>query len=163
MRKGAQKVVHFFFFLSVCIQPNSPAHGLRRILNLTRLLVAISFSVIQKGELLFQRGQIFKIDSVDATKDPPLFTLRDLMNEKVRGNYYAAQLKEAPTPGIEFQFEVRLLIQMAFNINFFFSTEMDCFPALLHMDDEVKFLFKCVTLSVVLFLLAISLKFMKVL
>lgn len=48
-----------------------------------------------------QRGQIFKIEKIDAHIHPPLFTLVDLMNDSVKQKYYASQLTKAPNPNTE--------------------------------------------------------------
>ena len=45
-----------------------------------------------------QRGQIFQISQVDASVNPPLFSLIDLMKDKVSGHFYKEQLTKAPTP-----------------------------------------------------------------
>lgn len=49
----------------------------------------------------FQRGQIFKISSIEAGINPPLYSLVDLMNDKVPQKYYAKQLTKAPNPNLQ--------------------------------------------------------------
>ena len=51
-----------------------------------------------------QRGQIFQISKVDASVAPPLFSLIDLMKDKVDGHYYKEQLTSAPTPNYQKDF-----------------------------------------------------------
>lgn len=46
----------------------------------------------------FYRGQIYKVEKIDALKLPALYHLVDLLNDKVDGAYYAEQLKPAPNP-----------------------------------------------------------------
>jgi hypothetical protein len=46
------------------------------------------------------------VDKVDATKEPALVKLKDLLGHKVKGQFYTAQLRPAPTPGVDYQFEV---------------------------------------------------------
>ena len=45
-----------------------------------------------------QRGTIYKIKSVDRTKKPYLYTLKELDGTSVEGKYYSAELKRAPNP-----------------------------------------------------------------
>lgn len=44
----------------------------------------------------FQRGQIFQINTIDATVNPPLYTLIDLLKDPLSGHYYREQLTKAP-------------------------------------------------------------------
>lgn len=48
--------------------------------------------------MIFQRGQIFEISKIDASRSPPLYSLIDLMKDKVDGVFYSQQLKRAPDP-----------------------------------------------------------------
>lgn len=50
---------------------------------------------------LSKRGQIFKISEVKAQILPPIFSLVDLMNDKIKQNFYAEQLTKAPNPNTE--------------------------------------------------------------
>ena len=51
-----------------------------------------------------QRGQIFQIAQIDASVLPPLFSLIDLMKDKVQGHYYFEQLTKAPIPNYKSDF-----------------------------------------------------------
>jgi len=35
-----------------------------------------------------------------------MFQLKDLMGDVLKGRYYKEQLRKAPTPGVDYQFEV---------------------------------------------------------
>ena len=48
--------------------------------------------------LNLQRGQIYQISQVDASIIPPLYSLIDLMKDKVPGHFYREQLTLAPMP-----------------------------------------------------------------
>ncbi len=48
--------------------------------------------------LVEHRGQIFKISKVDASVDPPMYELSDLLDTVVPGRYYQEQLKLSPDP-----------------------------------------------------------------
>jgi len=37
-----------------------------------------------------------------------MFSLKDLMGDAVKGRFYSQQLRSAPSPGVNFQFEVIL-------------------------------------------------------
>ena len=67
-----------------------------------RLTSSILF--VEREGILLQRGQIFQIDQVNAGVLPPLFTLIDLMKDKVAGHYYFEQLTRAPTPNYQTDF-----------------------------------------------------------
>lgn len=54
-----------------------------------------------------QRGQIYQIARVDALRKPVMFQLKDLLGDEVKGRYYKEQLRKAPTPGADFNFEVQ--------------------------------------------------------
>ena len=61
---------------------------------------------------LFQRGEIFKIKSVDAIAKPELYKLEDLLGAEVKGHFYAKQLRLAPNADDpEFVFEVETVIK----------------------------------------------------
>jgi hypothetical protein len=47
---------------------------------------------------------------VDATKNPPLFKLKDLLGDAVRGRYYTEQLRQATMPAVDFNFKVKWLV-----------------------------------------------------
>lgn len=49
---------------------------------------------------------LFQISSVDALRSPVMYQLKDLMGDPKKGRYYAKQLRAAPTPGVDFNFEV---------------------------------------------------------
>ena len=51
-----------------------------------------------------QRGQIFQISQVDASVLPPLFSLIDLMKDKISGHFYFEQLTKAPAPNFKSDF-----------------------------------------------------------
>jgi hypothetical protein len=51
-----------------------------------------------------KRGQIFQISQVDASIHPPLFSLIDLMKDKVPGHFYREQLTQAPEPNYKKDF-----------------------------------------------------------
>jgi hypothetical protein len=51
-----------------------------------------------------KRGQIFQISQVDASISPPLFSLVDLMKDKVPGHFYSEQLTKAPKPNYKKDF-----------------------------------------------------------
>ena len=36
-----------------------------------------------------------------------MFQLKDLMGDVIKGRYYKQQLRKAPTPGVDYQFEVK--------------------------------------------------------
>jgi hypothetical protein len=55
----------------------------------------------------FYRGQIYQIHKVDALRQPVMFQLKDLMGDIIKGRYYKEQLRKAPTPGVDYQFEVK--------------------------------------------------------
>jgi len=40
-----------------------------------------------------------KIARIDSSRDPPIYFLKDLLGDKVRGSFYKEQLKRAPMPG----------------------------------------------------------------
>ena len=62
--------------------------------------------------VLFQRGEIFKIKSVDAFVTPELYKLEDLLGAEVKGNFYAKQLRLAPNgDDPDFTFEVEKVIK----------------------------------------------------
>lgn len=44
-----------------------------------------------------QRGQIFQISAIDTYEVPPLFSLVDLMKDKVPGHFYKEELVKAPS------------------------------------------------------------------
>lgn len=48
--------------------------------------------------IFLQRGQIFQIRKIDASVNPPLYYLKDLMNDNLDGAYYIEQLKLSPDP-----------------------------------------------------------------
>ena len=58
----------------------------------------------------FQRGAIYKIAKVLAGVSPPLFILSDLQDTRVKGHYYAEQLKIAPNPD-NISFEVEKIVK----------------------------------------------------
>jgi hypothetical protein len=60
---------------------------------------------------LLYRGQIYQIDRVDALRRPVMFKLKDLLGAKLNGRYYKEQLKKAPTPGKDFNFEVNIILK----------------------------------------------------
>jgi hypothetical protein len=35
-----------------------------------------------------------------------MYQLKDLMGDVIKGRYYKQQLRKAPTPGVDYQFEV---------------------------------------------------------
>lgn len=47
---------------------------------------------------MLQRGQLFRIQRVDAGKKPILYVLEDLLGEKVKGYFYISQLVQSPEP-----------------------------------------------------------------
>ena len=49
--------------------------------------------------------------AVDFLTTPPMFQLRDLMNDKVKGRYYAQNLVVAPIPKDDFFFEVEEILK----------------------------------------------------
>ena len=51
-----------------------------------------------------KRGQIYQISKVDATINPPLYSLIDLMKDPVPGQFYKKQLLSAPTPNYKKDF-----------------------------------------------------------
>jgi len=54
----------------------------------------------------YYRGQIYQIARVDALRRPVMYKLKDLLGDSINGRYYKEQLKKAPTPGKDFDFEV---------------------------------------------------------
>jgi hypothetical protein len=58
----------------------------------------------------FQRGAIHKISKVLGGVSPPLYILSDLQDHRVKGHYYAEQLKIAPKPD-DLVFEVEKIIK----------------------------------------------------
>ncbi len=48
--------------------------------------------------MCFKRGQIFQVNSVNASVKPVLYHLIDLMKDPVEGYYYREQLTQAPDP-----------------------------------------------------------------
>ena len=57
-----------------------------------------------RNQFYLQRGQIFQIQHVNASVLPPLYTLVDLMKDKVPGHYYFEQLTKAPAPNYKTDF-----------------------------------------------------------
>jgi hypothetical protein len=53
---------------------------------------------------IFERGQIFQIESIDASISPPLYSLIDLLKDKVPGHFYKEQLTKAPVPDYKKRF-----------------------------------------------------------
>jgi hypothetical protein len=53
------------------------------------------------------RGQIYQISRCDALRRPVMYQLKDLLGDPVKGRYYKEQLRKAPTPGHDFQLEVK--------------------------------------------------------
>lgn len=56
---------------------------------------------------------------MDALRTPVMFVLKDLMQDLVKGRYYKEQLRKAPTPGKDFNFEVLNILYFYDNINYF--------------------------------------------
>ena len=48
---------------------------------------------------------------MDALRTPVMFLLKDLMGDNVKGRYYKEQLRQAPTPGKDFDFEVSKILK----------------------------------------------------
>jgi hypothetical protein len=44
------------------------------------------------------------VDFIDGSKEPPLYKLKDLLNDEVPGFYYEAQLTKAPDPNYKKDF-----------------------------------------------------------
>lgn len=60
----------------------------------------------------FQRGEIFKIKSIDAFVKPELYKLEDLLGTEIKGNFYAKQLRLAPNgDDPDFVFEVEAILK----------------------------------------------------
>jgi hypothetical protein len=51
-----------------------------------------------------QRGELFKISHIEASLSPPLYSLVDLMNDKVDGRFYKEQLFRGSEPDYKTNF-----------------------------------------------------------
>lgn len=88
-----------------------------------------------------------------------MFQLKDLMGDVIKGRYYKQQLRKAPTPGVDYQFEVK-------NNNFIMSCYWLFFFETDACEEELVFLLKCFVFCFVLsafqLVLALVLKFFKI-
>jgi hypothetical protein len=50
------------------------------------------------------RGEIFQISSIDSSLNPPIYSLIDLMKDKVEGKFYREQLVIAKAPDYQKNF-----------------------------------------------------------
>ena len=55
-------------------------------------------------QIILQKGQIFKIASCNAFVSPPLYSLKDLLNDPYKGFFYAKQLTKCPAPNFKRDF-----------------------------------------------------------
>ena len=65
-----------------------------------------------------------------------MYLLKDLMGDVIKGRYYKEQLRKAPTPGVDYQFEVNTT-NYKMGCYWLFVFESDS------CDEEIVFLLKC--------------------
>lgn len=87
---------------------------------------------------------------MDALRTPVMFLLKDLMGDNVKGRYYKEQLRQAPTPGKDFDFEVT----MCFIFFMAFGCQDNC-------DEECLFVIKCVIFISLFVIIQIIFKYLK--
>lgn len=115
------------------------------------------FLLLNQNFLSFYRGQIYQIFKVDALRLPVMFQLKDLLGDVLKGRYYKEQLRKAPTPGVDYQFEVA-------------HNKMGCYWLFLfessHCEEELVFFLKCFVFCFILstfqLVLSLVLKFFKI-
>lgn len=73
---------------------------------------------------------MFKITEINASKTPVLYTLTDLMNEKLTGFYYAKQLTKASKPNYkkDYFFVERVLREEIINGEKYFEVKFLYYP-----------------------------------
>jgi hypothetical protein len=81
-----------------------------------------------------------------------MFILKDLLADPVKGRYYKEQLRKAPTPGVDFNFEVKMDFLIYLNIG--------CLDS---CTEESQFIAKCLIFCIILVSLQISLRVLRVL
>ena len=77
------------------------------------------------------------------------------LGHAVKGNYYEKQLRSAPTPGEDFNFEVKM--------PFLFYFVIGCFDKECNLNDEVVFCLKCLIFCVLFVSIQLLLKALKLL
>lgn len=87
---------------------------------------------------------------MDALRSPVMFLLKDLMGDDIKGRYYKEQLRQAPTPGKDFDFEVK----MCFIFYMSFGCQDTC-------NEECLFVVKCLIFIGLFVLIQIILKNLK--
>lgn len=115
-----------------------------------------------------------KVAEIDSSRRPFMYKLKDLLGDKIPGRYYAEQLRIAPRPGIDFKLEVRnnfdYLTMSSMQVpviekpitrrqkaalkrkmTFVVYLNLDCFTEC----DELVFVFKCLTVAVIILCLAV--------
>ena len=90
-----------------------------------------------KSSFLFYRGQIYQIYKVDALRTPVMYILKDLMGDVIKGRFYKELLRKAPTPGVDYQFEVNNTTNYKMGCYWLFVLESAA------CEEEIVFLLKC--------------------
>jgi len=73
----------------------------------------------------------------------------DLCGDKKTGSYYEKQLVQAPTPGVDFQFQV--------NMTFIIYIDLDCSEGC----EEIVFILKCIVIALLIIIVGVIFKLLK--